>query len=648
MLGRHGLGPSYLLGVNYWPPETGPFMWRRWNPQQVERDFARMHELGFNACRTFLLWPDFMPTPDRVEPSMLERLDHLLGLAERYDVGVLLTLFVGHMSGENWDVPWREGRDFWSDPWLVAQQRAYVSTLARRYRNARSLLAWVLTNEINHFAGVPSPTVGRAWVETMVATIRDEDPYHPIGLGDGAFSATGERTGLSLDQLRDLVDFVGPHLYFGDSDALRHSYRPAFTVALADAGLPVLVEEFGCSTAQASPSHQADYYRTTLHSTCLAGAVGALAWCWADFDLPHQRPYCHHPFEMRFGITTSWGETKPAGREMARFGRLLRRLAGGHYRLRSTGTYVLAPSYRHEGRYPFSNPDTRAIHGVLLEAYVLAQQAHLAPRVWSEPVLPLETDDVAPDAATLPPDARLVVAPHCQALTAPTWQALQRFASQGGTVYLSYHVDAWLPDLDRFIGAEPQTRYGLADVPDGPVTLVGVDVGQVPASLPALRYRPVADSRRNAYCPLSPGRATVLAVDHEGRPAVVWRRIGAGNVVFNAYPVEYYLWTSKNVHETDETWRLYKAVARLAGIQPHLHGADPWVQAAWLDGPEDAVLWLVNHAWEPRSVSLPPDGVDVETDERVEGPLVLDAKATRVLRFPTRGSDGGTERPWEG
>ena len=49
------------IGCNYWASHAGMYMWRDWREDVVERDFAKLSELGITMLRVFPLWPDFQP-----------------------------------------------------------------------------------------------------------------------------------------------------------------------------------------------------------------------------------------------------------------------------------------------------------------------------------------------------------------------------------------------------------------------------------------------------------------------------------------------------------------------------------------------------------------------------------------------------------
>ena len=70
-------GSRFRLGINYWPSGTAMRWWKRFDADEVRRDFARIREAGLDSVRVFLLWEDFQPVPDRVsEPALADLVRH--------------------------------------------------------------------------------------------------------------------------------------------------------------------------------------------------------------------------------------------------------------------------------------------------------------------------------------------------------------------------------------------------------------------------------------------------------------------------------------------------------------------------------------------------------------------------------------------
>jgi endo-1,4-beta-mannosidase len=298
-------------------------------------------------------------------------------------------------------------------------------------------------------------------VKTLVQAVRDGGSYLPVSAGDGAWGieTSGKDNGFRIRELKDFVGWVGPHVYPHKSDEWRQLLTAAFVCELDHFGLPVIMEEFGATSAFGDDEAIADYYRHVLTTTLLAGATGWVAWNNTDFDRVDKEPYCHHAFELRFGLVDAKGEPKPQLAEMTAFGKLLDEIELGRCERAETKTAIVVSSYL-EVAYPFIDAPVRPLIGdCLLQSYVSARAADLAPG------LTRELDGISEDA-------RLLIAPSIQMLTGPGWQALEERATAGATIYVSYfsghrpgdepfHPGLWHPDLNAFFGVRHRLRYGL-------------------------------------------------------------------------------------------------------------------------------------------------------------------------------------------
>ncbi|MEW6048215.1 MAG: cellulase family glycosylhydrolase [Bacillota bacterium] len=361
-------------------------MWAVWDEKRVHAEVREMARIGFHVCRAFVYWPDFMPTGERVEPTMLQRLRQFVDWCGEEGLGVFVTLVVGHMSGENWDVPWRQGRDLYTDPDMLAAQERLAGEAARVLQGSSGLAGWVLSNEMPLYGGHASPDSVANWSRRLVAAIRQWDGVNPIGTGDGAWNLNGGENGFDLKLLEPHVSYFGPHVYATEIDAARHSWViPAHlwrTWSIEEViygqgrrEKPVLLEEFGASSIQASEENHAAYVRETLHDVLLAGGSGAWVWCFSDFDLSRQHPYRHHAFELSFGVTAADGRWKAAAHEYRKFRGLLESLPRpDRLRLPEPEVAILVPSYFNTN-YPFSTENRPVMQRVMLEAVALSSMA---------------------------------------------------------------------------------------------------------------------------------------------------------------------------------------------------------------------------------------------------------------------------------
>jgi len=617
--------PVYLIGANFWPSRTGPFMYREpWDSAAVGKDLDELAALGANCVRIFCFWPDFMPAENAVAAQALERLEQTVALCAARGMWSVPTLFVGHMSGENWHPPWARGRDYYCDERLLAAQELFIRAVGARYKEDPRLAAWLLTNEWPLFAGRVADARGIGWARRMSAALRAVDPSHPLSLGDGAWDIVwGQSTGLPARELSSVIDFFGPHFYPKESDSLRHSLVASFAMRMAEPlGKPVLLEEFGCSSDQADDGSAADYYRTTLWSAFGAGNCGALAWNSHDFDaLATRRPYSHHPYEMHFGLLRRGGVRKPQADEFARFAAFAARHDPNEWQAEKPAVAIGRTSYFLES-FPFdwgwTKREQRDLH---LQTYALCVRAGFAARFvdLGEPI-----------------DAELLIVPCLQALTTKDAANLEAFAHGGGVVYASYGGEPWHPALERFIGAKPRIRYGLVEpAPPRTIALRGTEQTGGLRHDERIPIRVRGEERRTSMLLCEPVEAGVLAVDEQDRPALFKRTTGSGAVVFCAYPLEYYLLHGLDPNAGDETWRVYRAAgASLAGA-PFVERRGLVQHFAWqsrADGGRRRYL-LVNHAWEPSDVAFAPGAAfsDAENGSELRDGCRLPAKGVRVL-----------------
>lgn len=653
---RRGDQPVSWRGANFWSRHGGPLMWRSYDRDLVRPELAVLRDHGLTTTRSFLYWPDVMPEPDRLDDVQLQRFDDFLDLHAELGMTTVPTFLVGHMSGENWDPAWRHGRDLYRDTWMVARQAWYVRSLVRRWHEHPAVAGWLLTNEMPIYGG-PAPTSAvTAWAELLVQAVRAGGGQQPVSLGDGAWGGevTGEDNGFSLRRIADVVDFVGPHVYRMETDVVRQHLKCALQCELAAvAGRPVVLEEFGLSSDFASDENAAHYYRQQLHLSLLGGATGWMAWNNTDFDpLVGQDPYRHHPFELHFGITTSSGEPKPALREMQSFVHVLDAVDVTRCRRAPTRTALVVSSYL-EGETPFVEPaDRQLVAGAVEQAHVAAREAGL------QPGFVREADGVAGGYG-------LYLVPSTKQLNGPSWLRLGELAREGAVVYVSYCAGEgdvqrgpWWTATDELFGVRTTLVYGLVEP-------IEDDVVQLRFERPLGRLQP-GDTLRvvaaggpdaRSYLPVEVTDGEVVARDDHGRPAVVTKRHGDGLMVLCTYPLEHMANRRSRINPED-TWRLYAALADVAGVVPDVTVDDPRVLVDELvhdDGRR--FVWLVSESADP-VVARPrvPCGTALRRleadagragdeeeghDEEGSGRIALPPYGVRVMELVTSKEDEG-------
>jgi len=622
------------VGAN-WVPAKAAMEWPYdWDPKSVEADFARMRELGFNTIRLDMVWAWFEPRPGDFNPEAFKRLDFLVSLAHRYHIYLHPMLLIGGEVGEAfWDVPYRQGRNPQSDPYMLRLETDFAAEFARRYAKESAILAWDLTDEPPFWiSDQTTDSMAINWTRLLSGAIHRYDSLHPIVVGT-SMEDVG-RGPFRPDNLRDEVDFFSVHPYTIYAQKLfpdpmlsgRGTYGSAFEAALSrGAGRPVMVQEIGASSAQYEPEQISAYLRANLYSALGAGANGFLIWCYTD-AAPQQYylvPYLRSPHETQFGLTTWDGKERPAGRMFEEFEKIVGGLdlseiapapadAGiivphewskpygdeSHFGL--TGSSIVPYTSTDEGgavagqKLPDLSDENDWLTGSWLSSFILARQAGLKadfPREYSDwhsrPLLLLPSPLTSTD--------NFLVHLHTG-----FWEKARRYVENGGALYASLCGDAAIPEMESLFGARLVDHSPVNDVTLKVVTAWGgLNSGDT------FHYSSVGGGPRQWAATLEVRNGTVIAVDQEGRPALIASRLGKGATLLCAYPLESYLANAAAAFDKEEnTFRIYQAFRDWAGIRPRFRTDQPYVEAGSLDGPDHGYVVVVNHSGKSRQVTV--------------------------------------------
>jgi endo-1,4-beta-mannosidase len=69
------------------------------------------------------------------------------------DMPTVPTFIVGHMSGENWDPPWRDRRDLYADVRMAARQAWFAAEMVRRFGAHPAVCGRLVSNEMPIYNG---------------------------------------------------------------------------------------------------------------------------------------------------------------------------------------------------------------------------------------------------------------------------------------------------------------------------------------------------------------------------------------------------------------------------------------------------------------------------------------------------------------
>jgi endo-1,4-beta-mannosidase len=326
-------------------------MWRRFDRGAVREDLARLAAAGCDSVRIFLRWEDFQPDPRRIDEAALAKLRLVLDDAARSGLGVIPTLFTGHMSGVNWLPPWALGpgparrfrtvsgggivdratRD-WATPAIRDAQALLAREAARALAGHPALRIWDLGNENSNVWVPASRDDGRRWLAAMAEAIRSVDPATPLTIGLHAEDLEEDRRigPAEAAEVCAVLSMHGYPMYLDWAGAPDDEQVLPFLAALTrrfGGGREVLFAEFGAPTAAPddpelapvaamllSEADAAAYTARALAALRSAGCTGALLWCAADYDraIWTEPPLDAAIHERHFGLWHADGTAKPA------------------------------------------------------------------------------------------------------------------------------------------------------------------------------------------------------------------------------------------------------------------------------------------------------------------------------------------------
>lgn len=606
------------IGAHWVPAKTGLQWALQWDEADIAADFAKMKDLGFNTVRFDLFWAWFEPRPGMYNPEAFQQFDTFIRLAHEYEIYLHPTLFIGGEVGEAfWDVPWRQGRHPHADPEMLRLQTDHAAEFARRYRGESAILAWDLTDEPPYWIVVDQTTDAMAinWTRLVAGAIRRYDPGHVLCVGTSMEDVS--HGPFRPDNLSAEVDFFSVHPYsiytldrFPDPMlSERGTYGGAFQTTLSrGAGRPVMIHEFGASSAQYSPERIASFDRVTLFSGLAAGACGFLPWCYTDAapELYKQVPYLRAPHETQFGLTTWDRQDRPRGKVLREFSKILAQMDfndlqpapgdaalivpyewakphGDFSRFGLTGPGAIPYAATQDG---FETGDDNVwLTRSLLNTFILARRAGLRVD------MPREYTDWQSHPVLLLPSPLTATERNLTHIHTAFWDEVREYVRNGDIAYISLCADAAIPGMAELCGASLADHASVGEVALTFVKQFGdIEAGTV------FHYAADSANPRHWCLVLDVTDGEVIAIDQDGRPALVAHSFGKGKTLVSGYPLETYLAVRPSVFEhTEKTHRIYRALMQWAGFVPLFATDVPGVEVAALNGSGRGYAVLANH-----------------------------------------------------
>jgi endo-1,4-beta-mannosidase len=615
------------IGAHWVPAKTGLQWPLQWDEADIEADFAKMKDLGFNTMRFDLFWAWFEPRPGDYNSEAFRQFNFLVRLAHQYEIYLHPTLFIGGEVGEAfWDVPWRQGRHPHADHEMLRLQTDHAAEFARRYCGEPAILAWDLTDEPPYWivGDQTDDAMAINWTRLIAGAIRRYDPGHVLCVGTSMEDM--HHGSFRPDNLAGEVDFFSVHPYsiytldrFPDPMlSERGTYGGAFQTTLSlGAGRPVMIHEFGASSAQYSPERIAQFDRVTLYSGLAAGACGFLPWCYTDAapELHRRVPYLRAPHETQFGLTTWDRQDRPRGKVLRDFSKVLAQMDFSAIQPAAGEAALIVP---HEwakphgdfSRFGLSGPSTIPYTPVqdsfetgeanvwltrsLLNTFILAHRAGLKVD------MPREYTNWQEHPLLLLPSPLTATERNLTHVHTAFWDEVRDYVRNGGLVYVSLCADAAIPEMSDLFGAS------LADhASAGEVTLTFVEpFGEIAAGT-VFRYQADTGNPHHWPATLDVTDGLVIALDQDGRPALVTHSYGKGKTLLSAYPLETYLAVLPSAFERPEnTHRIYRGMVEWAGVVPLFSTDKPGVEVAGLIGEKRGYAVLANHQPEECLVTV--------------------------------------------
>jgi hypothetical protein len=295
---------SALHLVNYFPSDAGwQYMWTRWEPDQINHDFAVMAGLGANAVR-ITVFPDVMGFP-APSASMQSRLAQIVSMAGDHGLKVQLSLF-----DQFTDFADISGSLTWAHDLL-----APLNAGAGAGTGAGSRVAFIdVRNELDAPSTMDDPQVYQ-WLDALIPAVERDVPGVPVTL---SVTAPAHITAMRAE-LKVEPDFWDLHYYSSDGLA----YATMDEAVEAAAPQPLFVGETGfATTGDGAPpglpageasleAYQAHYYQAVEQAALSLGLGAAAPWTLYDFTqaaIPSQQ----QPDQYAFGLLNTDGTPKPA------------------------------------------------------------------------------------------------------------------------------------------------------------------------------------------------------------------------------------------------------------------------------------------------------------------------------------------------
>jgi hypothetical protein len=368
------------------------------------------------------------------------------------------------------------------------------------------------------------------------------------------------------------------------------------------------------------------YDRAMIYSGLGQGSLGVDLWCYTDASPEqfHKVPYLRTPQETGWGMTTWDRQDKPLAKEFKKISQVVSQLDLSGISAAPAEVAIVIPDEWAKPHGDFSHfgltgpevtpyvstsdgdavpgrslPDTSSgnqwLMSSALSSFILARRAGLKadfPREYGDwaqrPMLFL------PSPLTSTSDPFLV---HVHT---DFYEKAKKYVEGGGFLYASVAADAAVPYMDSLFGAH------LVDtITNSELTLkIVAPFGDLKPG-DTFHYSVPGAGMKYWGSLLQVTSGKVIAVDQEGRPALVTNTVGGGKVLLSAYPIEAYIAATPSAFEKAETThRIYDAFRQWTGVKSAFRTDQPSVEVTSLNGEHRGYAVLTNHSAQQHKVGV--------------------------------------------
>ncbi len=217
----------------------------------------------------------YIPTSDYMNQSALQRLDHVIALAERLDIRIMLCMGPGNA---------RTDASFFTDPAAKARYRNRLRYIVARWGYSGAIGMWEFFNEIDNIqfrdADNPIPAADIvAWHAEMAAYLKSIDPFGHI-----VTTSISHRDLEGLNSVPD-IDLNQKHIYRNTKDIpatiLDYSARFGKPYVIGEAGYEW---DWNLNFNDFAEEMDRDFRKELWYGVFNPTPVAPMSWWWEFFE----------------------------------------------------------------------------------------------------------------------------------------------------------------------------------------------------------------------------------------------------------------------------------------------------------------------------------------------------------------------------